>query len=60
MRCTSIELDERRLAQVKRVLGTRGIEDTVGSPHQKDLPFGAMMRDPVTDASELAARTDAR
>jgi len=55
MRCTSIELDE-----VKRVLGTRGIKVTVGSPDQKDLPFGAMVRDPVTDASELPARTDAR
>lgn len=29
MRRTSIELDQDRLAQVQRVLGTKGVKDTV-------------------------------
>lgn len=29
MRCTSVEIDEERLAEAQRVLGTKGVKDTI-------------------------------
>ena len=38
MRRTSIELDEKQLARVQRVLGTDGVKDTI------DRAFGEVLR----------------